>query len=216
MPMSRGELKGQVLRLLNKNAKFTGAYQDETLNDAIQEAMDYVATKMFIANQGWSDKIDYKTIAANCITVPIPETWAMIKEVRYKFGDIYVPLVYDVAGKDIQYASDSGARQYASSYRIVDNQLYFNPALAEGGTNYLQIEYTAFPKFLQKDGDTIEPQFNRCFTNFMKYKAASCLAASIEKFVTPWSKIENDWWQQMQDLVSKRNLQSTQLLEYGD
>lgn len=215
MPLSRGELKGQVLRLLMKNAKFTGAYQDATIYDAIQEAMDFVATHMFIADQGWLDKIEYRDTEANCISAPIPETWAMVKEVRYLFGDVYVPLVYETASKDYQYSNQSGARQYAYTYRIVDNQIYFNPPMAAGGPKYLQIEYTAFPKFLQKDGDTIEPQFNRCFTNFMKYKSASILSATTEKPSRPWAKEEADWYYKMQELVAKRNMQSTQLLEYG-
>lgn len=216
MPITRAELKGQAYRLLMKTPQYKGAYQEETANDALQEAMDYVATKMFISNQGWLDKIEHITTVANTIAVPIPETWAMVKEVRYKYGDTYLPLTYDTAGKQPQYAADSGARQYACSYRIVDNKIYFNPPLAEGGTDYLQIEYTAFPKFLQKDNDTIEPQFNRCFLNFIKYRTATVLARSVEKYSVPWAKEEGDWFLQMQDLVAKLNMQTTQLLEYGD
>lgn len=216
MALSRGELKGQVLRLLMKTAEYPGFYTDDKCNDAIQEAMDFVATEMFLAGEGWQDKMEYRTTAANQVTVDLPESWAMIKEVRYKFGDIYIPLMYDTQPRQVTADDNAGSVQFASSYKIVDNQFYFNPPLAEGGTDYLQIEFSDFPKVIQTDTDFLESHFNRCFTNFMKYRTASILAASIEKFVNPWQKIENDWYEKMLALTVERNKQSTAIREYGD
>lgn len=216
MALSRGELKGQVLRLLMKTAQYPGFYTDALINDALQEAFDFVAVEMFIAGEGWTDKIAYYDTTAGQLAVPIRESMAMLREVRYLYGDIYIPMTYDTENSQKQYAETSGVRQYAYTYRIVDNQLFFNPCLAEGGTKYLQIEYTDFPKSLMSDDDQIEPQFNRAFTNFIKYRTASILAASVEKFVIPWQAIENSWYMKMKEVVVKRNLQATQVREFGD
>ncbi len=215
MAMTRGELKGQVLRLLMKTAEFPGFYTDDKMNDSIQEAMDFVATEMFMADEGWQHKLQHITTAAGTITVPVPDGMAMIVEVRYLFGDIYIPMMYDQQNMQQQVSTGAGVSQYPQSYRIIDNQFYFNGPLTEGGTDYLQIEYMAFPKSLQADTDYLDGHFNRAFTNFMKYRTASILGASVEKFVNPWQRIEADWYQKMRDIIVKRNLQSTPLREFG-
>lgn len=216
MALSRGELKGQILRLFYNTGAYTGAFSDDMLNDAIQEAMDEVAVHMFIAGEGWTDKIAYYDTTAGQVTLALRESMAMIREVRYLYGDVYIPMTYDTENGRPQYSDASGVRQYSYTYRILDNQLFFNPAMAEGGTKYLQIEYTDFPKFLTGDDDEIPAQFNRAFTNYIKYSAASVLASSIEKFVVPWKEKERNWFTLMKEVVVKRNLQATQVREFGD
>lgn len=216
MALSRGELKGQILRLFYNSGAYTGALNDDTINDAIQEAFDEVAVHMFMAGEGWTDKIAFYTTSAGQRTLPIRESMAMLREVRYLYGDIYIPMTYDTENSQKQYADASGVRQYAFAYRIVDNQLYFDPPLAEGGTDYIQVEYTDFPKFLKNDLDEVEPQFNRAFVNYIKYSAATILASSIEKFQIPWKESERKWYMLMKEIVVKRNLQVTQVREFGD
>jgi hypothetical protein len=215
MPMSRGELKGKVLRLLMKTAQYPGFYKDETINDAIDEAMDFVATEMFIADEGWQAKIMPFDTVAGQIKVDLPEGFAMIKEVRYLYADLYIPMVYDDGSKEVQYANDSGVRQWAYSYRIVDNAIWFNPPMADGGTDYLQIEYMGYPKKMQSDSDFMESHFDNAMQHFMKYRVASILAASIEKFVVPWAGLEQDWFKKMRDIVVKRNMQATAIKEFA-
>lgn len=213
--MSRGEIKGQVLRLLMKTANKPGFYTPETTDEAIQEAMDFVATNMFIAGEGWQTKIQHFTTEAGQVKVDLPEGFAMIKEVRYLYADLYVPMVYDDANKQLQYANSSGVRQWAYAYRIVDNAIYFNPPMADGGTNYLQVEYMGYPKYLQSDTDYLDKHFDRAMCHYIKYKAASILASSIEKFVVPWAAHERDWFKQMQDIIVKRNMQATAIQEFA-
>jgi hypothetical protein len=215
MPMSRGELKGKIYRLLMKTPQYTGPYTPETLDDAIQEAIDFVAAEMFIANEGWQTKIMTFDTVEGQIKVDLPEGFAMINEVRYLYGDLYIPMVYDDANKQAQYANSSGARQWAYAYRIIDNALYFNPPMAQGGTANLQVEYMGYPKRLQSDTDFVESHFDFSMQHFIKYRAASVMAASIEKFDVPWGKIEADWYQKMRDIVVKRNLQATTIIEFA-
>ena len=215
MPTTLAEMKGQVYRLLMKTAAYPGFYQPETVQDAIQEAMDFVAADMFIANEGWQTKIKYITTEAGQLCVPIPEGCAMIQQVRYKFATYYQPMVYDDGSNATQYSNDSGVRQWAYQYRIVDNDLYFNPPMAEGGTDYIQLEYMGYPKRLQSDNDFMESHFDFSMQHFIKYKAASILAASLEKPVIPWAVQEAQWYDKMLAIVVKRNLQATQIKEFG-
>lgn len=214
MAITRGELKGSVLRLLNKTAAYTGFYEPETIDEAIQEAMDYLATEMFDANEGWLTKLRYITTSAGQVTIPIPDGVAMIQQVRYLFGPNYIPLDYNDASKEAQYADDSGARQWASQYRIIDNALYFNPPLAEGGTDYLQLECMEYPKRIQNDTDFLDSQFDVCMQHFIKYRTASIMAATIEKFAIPWAKQEAEWFQKAREIIVQRNRQAVPVRDF--
>lgn len=213
--ISRGELKGKILRLLMKTSQYPGFYDDDRVNDAIEEALDFVAVKMFLADEGWQTKIDYITTTAGEFSINLPPHMTMIKEVRYKFADGYLPLAYDEGNGQLQADPSSGTRQYACSYRIVDNALYFNPPLAEGGTNYLMVEYMAYPKRLQSDTDFLESHFDNSMLHFVKYRAASILSTSIEKFAVPWAGQESSWYGLMEQVVVKRNQQSTPIRDFA-
>jgi hypothetical protein len=214
MAATRGELKGKILRLLYKNAKFTGVYQPETIDDAITEAMDAVSVEMFLADEGWLKKILTLPAEAGQLSIDLPVSAAMIDEVRYRFGTTYVTMLYDQAWGADQFASDSGVRQWSYSYQIVDNALYFNPPLAEGGADYLQITYQAYPKRLQDDADFLESQFDNSMQHFIKYRAATIMAASAEKPAVPWSGLEQFWYDKMKQVVIMRNKQSQPIREF--
>lgn len=214
MAFTRGEIKGKVLRLLMKTAKYPGFYQPETIDDAIEEAMDFVATEMFEADEGWQKKNMYLDTTAGQISVDLPVSAALISGVSYRFGTTYVPMLYNQAWQEEQFANDSGVRQWSYSYQVMNNALYFNPALAEGGTEYLMLTYMAYPKRLQDDTDFLESQFDNAMAHFIKYRTASILAASIEKFTVPWSGLEKSWYDKMVSIVNTRNQQSQPIREF--
>ena len=214
--ITRGELKGRVLRILNKTAQFRGLYDDGKLDDAIQECLDFVATEMHLAGEGGQTKIQYIDTQAGQITVPIHPSVALVKEVRYRYGDVYLVMPYDDATGQNQVAYDSGERQDVCRYRVVDNRLYFNAPLNEGGTGYLMIEYMSFPKVLADDTDFLEGHFNPCFQHFMKYRIATIMAASAEKMALPWAGLEAQWYTKLLALTSRRNMQPTPLRMFGD
>ena len=93
--ISRGELKARVLRFLNKTDRVRGFYSDGKLDDAIQEALDYVAVEMFQAGEGWLTKPFYFDTVAGQVSVTLPANIALIREVRYKVGDTYYPMLFD-------------------------------------------------------------------------------------------------------------------------
>jgi hypothetical protein len=212
--ITRGELKGQILRFLNKTSEYRGFYDDDKINDAIQEAIDFVAVEMFQANEGWQLKIGTFETTAGQLTFDLPFSVGMIKEVRYLYGNIYCVMAYDDASGRSQVSNSSGERQFMSSYRIVDNRMYFNPPLNEGGPDYLQIEYMTYPKKLVNDMDYLESHFDPCMTNFLKYRSATILSASLEKPIVPWAGLENSWYEKLVTVVNRRNLQSTPIRNF--
>lgn len=212
MSISYNELAGQILRVLNKSSKNPGMYTQPKVFDAIQEAIDYVAVEMFLADNGWLTNMKFIDTVANQVTVPITPDMSMIKGCRYLLGDIYSPLTYDDASDQPMYNSATGVAQYAYRYKVVGNQIYFNPVLAEGGPRYLQVEYTSFPRLSQDGNDSIEQQFNAGILHFIKYRSASILAPTLAQ--QGWGRLEAQWEQKMLSLVDKRNLQPTAIREF--
>lgn len=211
--ITRAELKGVILRKLNKTANHPGFYGDDKINDAIQEAMDYVAAEMFMADEGWQTKIWTIPVPARATSIEMPEDLAMVKNVRALVGDVYVPLVYDAAWEGVQQdPAASVATQWGSVYRINDNALYFNPPMDQGGK--LLIDGFSYGAVLANDLDPLPRSFDRCMRHFIAYKACSIMASSIEKMSRPWAKEEDDWRQKMVDIVNKRNRQTTTIREF--
>ncbi len=214
MAVTRAEITGRVLRLLMKTADYPGFYTPQLLNDAFDEALDFVASDMFMADEGWLARMLYIDTQSNQIKVDLPISASMIREVRYQFGNIYVPMMYDSDDGANQSVASSGVTQWAYKYRILDNALYFNPPLAEGGSKFLQLEYMAWPKRLQNDTDYLDPQIDNGMQHFMKYKIASICAASIENAQRPWADMEAMWYGKMRDIIVRRNLQAQPIADF--
>lgn len=211
--ISRGELKGRVLRFLNKTDRVRGFYSDGKLDDAIQEAMDGIAVEMFQAGDGWLTKPFFFDTVGGQTSITLPANIALLREVRYKVGDTYYPMGYD--DQESQ-ASTQGSAEVQRSwrYRLFGRDIVFDPQLAEGGPRYLQIEAVFYPASLQDDNDIIDPQFDRAMVHYMKYKVSSILAGSLEKEVRTWAQEESEWQQKMLVVVNRRNLKSTPIREF--
>ncbi len=213
MTTSRGQLKGTVLRFLNKTDRVRGFYSDAKLDDAIQEALDYVAVEMFVAGDGWLTKLMYFNTTNNLSSLTLPGNVALIREVRYKVGDTYYPLTYNDQSDQIS-TLGSGEVQRAATWRLVGRDIVFDPQLSEGGERYLQIECVTYPAMLVDDSDIVDPQFDRAMLHYVKYKICSVLAGSLEKEVRTWSQEESEWFEKMQTVVNRRNLKSTRIREF--
>lgn len=213
--ITRGELKGRILRHLNKTGGYSGFYGDDKIADAIQEAMDSIAVEMFTAGEGWQSKLDYRDTEAGQITLDIPPHVALIREVKYLVGTVYMPMQYiDAEGMPSYLDAGSGVQQWAGSYKIIDNAFVFDPPLAEGGTKYLQIEHVGYPKRMIDDNDFLEAHFDNALQHYLKYRVCSILASSIEKKSIPWAKEEAYWYAKMVEIVGRRNLRSTPIGDY--
>lgn len=214
MAITRGEIAGRILRLVNKTASNPGFYTADKISDSIEEALDFVAVEMFMAGEGWNNQIKYFDCVAGQITLPLSADVGMINEVRYLFAGEYLPLRYDDANRRSQVQETSGLVQYPGSYRIVNNYLYFNPPLVEGGTNIIQLEYTTFPRRMTSNNDVIEGQFWKPFVHWITYWSATRLVSGIGVTLPDWAKQEGVWWKAIQAVIVKRNLQVTMIREF--
>jgi hypothetical protein len=98
----------------------------------------------------------------------------------------------------------SGVTQYPTRWRIIDENIHFNPALGQGGSNYLQYEGWRFPTEFTAFTDTIPTEFHRGLQHYIKYRAASLLATSRGKPMIEWQQYELEWKEQMLIAVNKR------------
>jgi hypothetical protein len=214
MAFTRANIKSELLLLLNKTTLHPGFYTDEKQNSAVQEAVNFVAVEMFLGDEGWRNKVTEIDTTAGAYRVLIPSDVAMIKEVRYKNGDIFYPLNYSARIDEIQTTTTDGPTAAPSSYGIVEGYFRFNPPLSEGGTGYLQVEYMSYPTQFTDDTDALGLEFDLCMFHYMKYRAASIMAGSIQKATRPWAQEEVLWYGKLQAIVTKRNLQSTRIRDY--
>lgn len=215
MTFSRGEMRGQVLRFLNKSSDFEGFYSQEKVNDAIQEALDLIAVNMFMNTEGWLTKYIWLDTEAGQVALDLPGNVALIQEVRYKIGDIYMPLFYDPQIGDASYIGSSVEQAWGGRYRLLGRQIVFDPPMAEGGSKYLQLEATYYPAILLDDSQIIDPQFDRAMLNYCKYKVCSILAGSLEKDFRAWEPEEQQWWGAMMQVINRRTLKSVALQEFA-
>ncbi len=215
MSLSRGELKGKVLRFLEKTAAHPGFYDDAKMNDAIQEALDYITVQMFMNTQGFFTKYIYLDTVGNQVSIDLPGNVALIGEVRYLIGDVYMPLMYDPQIADASYIGSSVEQAWGGRYRMLGRQIVFDPPMANGGDRFLQIEATVYPDILLDDQALIDPQFDRAMVNYCKYKVCSILAGSIEKDFRAWETEEQQWFDAMQQVVNRRTLKSVAITEFG-
>ena len=208
------QIEGQVLRLLQKSASTPGFYTPAKIQDAVQDSVDYVAARMFRSTDGgWMDSMRYLDTVSGQTVVALPEDIAAIKAVRYLVGTEYVPLHYQNDYEESQWASTSGVVAYPSKYRLVGSQLYFNPCISIAGPQNLQIEYSAYPAAIQSDG-MMPPQFDRAICNFIKFRSASLLAASIGKAVPEWAKFETQWATEIEIIIDKRVQKTTYITPF--
>ncbi len=212
---TRAYVAYQVYSRLNKSPLTPGFFTREKVNNAIQESMDYVATKMMMADQGFLKKIDYLDVTANQITIPVPPHIDLIEEVRYLVGNVYIPLAYDSQFNIPQWSIQSGATNMPASYRIVDNQLYFNPPLGVGGPNYIQIEYQRYPSIMRNDTQQIDPQFDRAMIYYITYRTCSILSSAMGQDTKSWVVEEGLWFKAMTDIVQNRNKQPTAIRDFA-
>jgi hypothetical protein len=213
--ISRGQVKFDMLTILNKSATNKGFYTDDRLNMGIREAFSAISTECFLAGEGWLNNIRCLTTASGMVSLDIPSDIAFIDQVRYLVGNDYLPMRYDTMKEQAQVQPGTGTNYAPASYRILNNAFWFNPALSEGGTDYLQIEYTSFPKRLQNDQDFLpQGQFSQAMYWFLVYRACTVCVQTVGKAVPEWSDKEGYWYDRMVQVISKRNKQVTYVRDF--
>ena len=206
MAIALGSLERDVLELLQKSPGHQGYYTAQKLGVAVQECFDLVATWMFDAEYGgWMDDIRYITTEDDQAVVELPADIAQLKVLRYKVDGVYIPMTYDKEEKTAQTdPSDTSSTNNTVRYRLFGENIYFNPAISEGGTNYLQLEGTYYPQKFTSKLDKIAPIWNRAFLNFIKYRSASILVSHKRDWSPPWLRFEQQWEIETKKLIGKR------------
>lgn len=215
MGVTRGQIKNDIYLRLNKSATTRGFYTDDKANSVVQESLDYLTTEMMLEDEGFVHKLDYVTVPANCVTVPMRAHWAMINEVRYLNGNTYAPLGYDQKFGAATWSEASGVVQSPSTYSIIDNMFYFTPAIGVGGTDYLQVEYMAYPPAIRKDGDVLGAQFDRCMYWFTVYHSCVLLTGQVQQSGTDWPTQRDVWYARAKDLISMRTRECVPIRDFA-
>ena len=211
----RATVKFEIYQRLNKSPVTPGFYTADKVNSAIQEAIDLVAAEMFESDQGFLKKLDHLDVPSNSRTIPVPPHMAMIEEVRFLVGNVYVPLMYDSQWQVAQWGVTSGATQCPATYKIIDNKFYFAPALGSGGSGYLQVEYQSYPSIMRSDSQKIDPQFDRAMIYYAIYRACSILASSMGQVNKSWAREEGIWGQKMANIIAKRNSGTSYIKDFA-
>ncbi len=208
------QMSDLILDQLNKSSSYPGFYTPTKVTNAINEALAFIAVNMFVAGDGWLTGYSYLTTVTGDTTAAIPVTVALIREIRYKVGDIYLPMTYDDQSGDASYVGSGVQQSRGYRYRLMGNSIVFDPPLGEGGTNSLQIEGVSYPTALSSGSDPINQQFDTACMMYCKYKACSIMAGGLEKEARTWSQEEDQWYDLMMTIVTRRNLKSTTLREF--
>lgn len=205
MAFTLAQIRTDVLNLLQKDPSYQGFYTTTKCNAIINESMAYISARMMMEGEGWMQTIGYITTTAGAATYPLPTGCSIINAVRYLYSDIYVPLTYDDQSFDSQVASTSSLSQAPFRYRIVGTNILFNPAPLLVGTNYIQLEYTTYPTVLAADSDQLSAQFDSGLYYYIVYRTAGALVAQTGQAVAEWQIYERQWFDIMQNIISKRN-----------
>lgn len=203
MPTTVGIIQAKILAILNKQSGYQGVFTQEKLNDAMNDAIDWVYANMMFNGQGWQKDIIYVTTTANTPSYVLNQDIVTIEAVRYKVGESYQVLKYDDQS-DSNFAPSSQTTGYPSSYRILGNSILFNPIPTNVGTDFLQIEFSWFRPDLTGAGTSFNAQISKGLENYVKWRACSMLVSQIGEPDPNWRRYEDEWFSHMKQLVAQR------------
>ena len=204
MAITLTDIQAEVLNILQKSPTYSGFYTADKVTRAVNESLAYVSARMMMEGNGWRQTIGYITTVANTASYALPTGCSIINAVRYLYNDIYVPMLYDDQSMNSQVAANTQLQLAPSRYRLVGNQLYFNPVPTFVGTNYVQIEYTTYPAKLTTGSDTLPEEIDQALYYYLVYRCADTLVAQTANAQPEWSLNTLQWYNAMESIISKR------------
>lgn len=202
MAVAYNDLKTDILQLLSKDSSYQGFYTDSKIEFAINDSLDYIYANMMFNGEGWQTTITTLDTVANTETVALPAGCVVVHQVWYLTGDVWTPLNYDSSVDRTQYKTDSGI-PYPSTFAVEGVNLFFNPVPTNVGTDTIRLKYSSFPSLLTA-GNSTDAQVTRGLRRYVAYRSASLLLTTTDQSVSPWKEYEVQWWQYLQDLLSRR------------
>jgi hypothetical protein len=207
------DIKESVLELVQKNPSYQGFFTDKKMGNMINEALDYISVNMFEAGEGWLREIRYLDWTANSRVLQIPSDVAIINNVRWKTGNTYNVLKYDIADTSAQQEKGTGTG-IPTVYRIIQGKFYVNPEPADGGTAQVELEFSRYPTLLVSSQQTVQSDFDRAMLHWLKYYVANTLISSAGK-EAPFAKNEAQWYSQMEKVIILRNRVKKVVEDFG-
>jgi hypothetical protein len=204
MGLTRAELEGEILELLNRDTTYTGFFTPAKVHGAIKDCLDYVAVHMMIAGEGWLQQVMFLNTTAGTNNCELPPQIGMIHKISYLNGTEYLPLRFDDGSFDMDLSVDSG-EAFPTRYKLMGNKIMFPSLLSEGGTSYLRLECSLYPRVLLADGDIVDPQFDNAARNYVKWRAASQLLSQVGKRVSDWKEYEGEWYEALKKMLDNRS-----------
>jgi hypothetical protein len=215
MAVTLNDIKSEVLLLLQKSQNYQGFFSDDKIYSAIRESYDYLQTHLLDAAGGlWQTNVVYFDTVSNQTDQAIPDYVIMIKEIRYKIINQYIPLYYDARYETREFSADSGVTQFPNRYGILNNKIHFNPAIGVGGPQYLMLEYFGLTTDVSSLDSSLQSYCHRIFQHYIKYRSASILASSIGKFNKEWERLENEWYDAMLKSANKRIMSTNYVKDF--
>lgn len=204
MGITRAELEGEILELLNRDTTYTGYFTPAKVHGAIKDGLDYVAVHMMIAGEGWLQQVMHLDTVAGTNSVELPPQVGMIHKISYLSTTEYMPLKFDDGAFDMDLTGDAG-EAFPTSYKLMSNKITFPSLLSVGGSSYLRIECSMYPRVLLADGDMVDPQFDNTARNYIKWRAASQLSAQVGKRSSDWKEYEMEWYDALKKMLDNRS-----------
>lgn len=206
MALTLEEMRNKVLLVLKKDPSKPGAYSNARLDEAINEAIDFVTSKMMIAGEGFTNKIVFLDSVANQREIDLPLGVVLINQVHYKDGEAFIPLTpSEGRGQIVTSAGSEKGQTYPNTYAVIDNKLFFDPPFGSSETGKIRMEGTFFPDSLVDTTDLLPQSMSRSAEHFIKYNAASVISSWSRNYNPPWSSIEARWYMSLETEINKRN-----------
>lgn len=202
MAIAFNDIKTDVLQLLSKESGYQGFYNDSKIEFAINDSLDYIYAQMMFNGEGWLEQFALLNTVANTETVALPSGTVVVHQVWYKYGDTWMPLRYDTNIDRVEYEVGASV-PYPATFSVVGDNLYFNPVPTNVGTGTLRIRYSTFPSLITSGQSTVA-QMTRGLRRYTTYRSASVCLSTTDRVPSKWKEYEIQWWQYMQDLLSKR------------
>jgi hypothetical protein len=208
MPTTRLALQTEIYGILGKEATAFGYFTPAKVNAAIQDALDYIASKMMRVGTAWLTKRAFANIVANTQTVALPTDLALINFIKKKTAaNDYQPITFDENATAASSTTPSGGLIGLPIYHIVNNAIFLEPIPDENITDGLLIEYVAFPAALTSDSDNLPTELDKAaFVQYAKWRAAKQLYVQGNQHgaMPAWMQYEQEWLMEVQTVIAKR------------
>jgi hypothetical protein len=208
------EIKANILEKVNKSPNYQGYFTDAKIKAMVNEALDYVAVDMFEAGEGWLREIRYLDWQANTRVLEIPSDVAIINNIRWKVGDTYYPLKFDIAETSVQAVKGTG-NTVPTAYRIVQNKIYLNPEPSDSGTAQIEIEFSRYPDRLLSLQQKVMADFDNAMLHWISYYCVNTLISGAGG-QPPYRQNEAQWYSQMTKVINLRNRVKKTVQDFGE